>query len=153
MFAVLLFDGECGFCSRVVQWVLRHERRSSLRFASLQSPVAQQLLQGHPQEARGDSVLWIDTDSSLQPLRILDRSAATLRLCRYLGGAWNLLRVAWLVPRPLRDALYDLVARHRHRLASDPACALPTTQQRRRFLVDLQDVAPAEAGSPSDQRL
>jgi predicted DCC family thiol-disulfide oxidoreductase YuxK len=131
-----LFDGECGFCSRVVLWVLRHERQQTLQFAPLESPVARRLLQQHPECTHADSVLWVDMDETMHARRILARSAAALQLCGYLGGAWNLLRVAWLIPRPLRDAVYDLVARNRHRLLGARPCPLPTPEQRRRFLGD-----------------
>jgi predicted DCC family thiol-disulfide oxidoreductase YuxK len=66
----------------------------------------------------------------------LVRSAAALRVMRYLGGAWGALAtIAGLVPRGVRDWGYDLVARHRHRLAVDgAACVIPTAEERARFL-------------------
>lgn len=63
------------------------------------------------------------------------RSAAALRVARYIRGVWALALAAWLVPRPLRDAAYGLVARHRHRLPGGAgACFVPTPEVRARFL-------------------
>lgn len=78
---------------------------------------------------------WVEPGEAGGAERVLLRSAAALRVARYLGRAWSLAMAAWLVPRPLRDAAYDLVARHRHRLpgAAD-ACFVPSPDVRARFL-------------------
>src|SRR5436309_2422772 len=130
--AILLFDGTCGFCARNVQFVLAHERaRRTLRFASLQSALGADVRARHPELARVDSVIWFEPASAARPERLLVRSAAVLRVLRYLGGAWAALGVAgMLVPRILRDGIYDVVARHRHRIVrGEPACLLPTPEQ------------------------
>jgi predicted DCC family thiol-disulfide oxidoreductase YuxK len=87
----------------------------------------------HPALGGADSVVWLEPATATRPERALVRSAAALRVVGYLGGAWTLLWIAWLVPRPLRDAVYDLMARHRHRLSGDP-CVVPGPEQRSRFL-------------------
>jgi len=70
--------------------------------------------------------------------RVLMRSDAVIEAARYLGGVWAFLAaVGGVIPRPIRDGLYRLVASHRHRLAG-PACVIPTAEQRSRFL-DLED--------------
>jgi predicted DCC family thiol-disulfide oxidoreductase YuxK len=67
--------------------------------------------------------------------RVYTRSDAALRIARYLGGPWHLARIGRLVPRAIRDALYDLIARHRHRLsAGGPQCLIPRAEVRARFL-------------------
>jgi len=136
---VLLYDNDCGFCSRIVRLVLRHEKRHTLLFAGLQSPYAQHLLRNHAENNEVDSVLWVDLVDSKTPRQVLKKSAAALRLCSYLGGWWQWLRIAWIVPRPIRDATYDVIARNRHRLQGDAACALPTPNENSRFL----DTAPS----------
>lgn len=140
MTSVLLFDDHCGFCSRIVQWIFRHEHLHTLTFAPLDSDVSRQLLRDHTAWLQKDSVLWVDVDTTGRVQRILSRSSAVLRLCRYVGGLWHLLRLAGILPRPLRDALYDVVARRRHRLFANQPCLLPTTEQRLRFL----DAVPQE---------
>ena len=135
--ALLLFDGTCGFCAQSVQFVLRHDRRRrTLRFASLQSHTGTEVRARHPELEGVDSVIWVEPGDAAQSERVYVRSAAVLRVLRYLGGAWT--GVAWLgtiVPRALRDVVYDLVARHRQKLVRRGAsCLLPTAEERGRFL-------------------
>ena len=126
---LLLYDGTCGFCAESVQLVLRHDRAGTLRFAPLQGAAGAAVRAANPGLDRVDSMVWVDADGAHT------RSDAALRIARYLGGWWRLARVARLVPRPLRDAGYDLIARHRHRLlAGGPSCLVPPPEVRARFL-------------------
>jgi predicted DCC family thiol-disulfide oxidoreductase YuxK len=80
-------------------------------------------------------MIWVETAGTVAAERVFVRSAAALRVARYLGGAWTLVLAAWLVPRPLRDAAYDFLARHRHRLSgAADACFVPPPEDRARFL-------------------
>jgi predicted DCC family thiol-disulfide oxidoreductase YuxK len=75
-------------------------------------------------------MVWVEPDG-----RILVRSDAALRVARYLGGWWKLALIGRLLPRPARDSLYNLIARHRHQLLeTDPSCLLPEPEVRERFL-------------------
>jgi predicted DCC family thiol-disulfide oxidoreductase YuxK len=135
--ALLLYDGTCGFCAESVQFVLRHDRRRrTLRFSSLQGPTALDIRARHPELDVVDSVIWFEPGDNAHPETLLTKSSAVLRVLRYLGGVWRPLGVvAAIVPRALRDAVYDLVARHRHRLIrGGPACVVPTPEERNRFL-------------------
>jgi predicted DCC family thiol-disulfide oxidoreductase YuxK len=129
---LLLYDGSCGFCADTVQFVLTHDvREKTLRFASLQGPTGTSLRARHPGLASADSVVWLDWLDDAAPLV---RSDAALRVLDYLGGAWGVLgALGRLLPIGLRDRAYDLVARHRHRLAAD-ACVIPTAEERARFI-------------------
>jgi predicted DCC family thiol-disulfide oxidoreductase YuxK len=132
---VLLYDGTCGFCADSVQLVLRHDRRRTLRFASLQGAFGAAVRARHPELARADTVVWVDPASEGRGERVLLRSDAALEVAAYLGGWFHLARVAAILPRPLRDAAYDLVARHRHQLSGDgPSCLVPAPDARARFL-------------------
>ena len=131
---VLLYDGTCGFCAESVQLVLRHDRRGTLRFASLDGTFGRAVLARHPELARVDSMVWLDPARDHTPERLFTRSSAALRVARYLGGFWRLATVVGLMPRPVRDALYDLLARHRHQLTrGGRQCLVPTPDQRARF--------------------
>lgn len=131
---VLLYDGTCGFCAESVQLVLRHDAQRTLKFAALDSAFGRAVLARHPELARVDSVVWYDPVPGAGE-RLLTRSSAALQVARYLGGPWRLATLAGLIPRFLRDPLYDLVARHRHQLArGGPQCLVPTPDQRARFL-------------------
>jgi predicted DCC family thiol-disulfide oxidoreductase YuxK len=131
--AVLLYDGTCGFCAGSVQFVLRHERRrATLRFATLEGPLGEAARHTHPALAGVDSVVWLEPSTG----RVLVRSEAALAVAAYLGGPWRVLAaLGRLVPRRLRDAAYDLVARNRYRIAGRvAACPIPTPAQRGRFI-------------------
>ena len=132
---VLLYDGACGFCAESVQLVLRHDRRRTLRFAALQGAYGRALRARHPELDGVDSMVWVEPDETANGSRVLVRSDAALRVARYLGGWWNLAMIGRLLPRPVRDSLYNLIARHRHRLLeTDPTCLLPDPEVRERFL-------------------
>jgi predicted DCC family thiol-disulfide oxidoreductase YuxK len=135
---VLLYDGTCGFCADSVQLVLRHDRRRTLRFASLQGVFGTAVRARHPELAQADSVAWVEPAIPGHAERVLLRSDAALRVAAYLGGWFHLMRVAAVLPRRLRDAAYDLVARHRHQLSGDgPSCLVPGPEVRARFLDSL----------------
>lgn len=137
---VLLYDGSCGFCAESVQLVLRHDRRGSLRFAPLQGKFGAAVRTAHPELEGTDSMVWVEPGGPAGG-RVLVRSEAALRIAGYLGGWWSLLLPLRVVPRSWRDALYDLVARHRHRLlTSGPACLVPAPEVRNRF-IDLDDAS------------
>jgi predicted DCC family thiol-disulfide oxidoreductase YuxK len=133
---VLLYDGSCGFCARSVQFVLDHERdRHFLRFTTLQGVLADSLRsRDHALDAI-DSVIWYEVGEQPDTVAVFVRSAAVLRVLRYLGGGWSMLAtVGSIVPRPVRDWIYDVVARYRRRIIRRaPSCLIPTPEQRARF--------------------
>ena len=136
MSPVLFYDGECALCTRSVRFVLRHEGRGTLRFASLEGAFARSVLARHPGLQGLDTVVWYEPAGEGRPERLLTRSAAVLEVLRYVGGGWKVLgRVAAAVPASLRDAAYRAVARHRRRLfGRADKCALPPPAARHRFL-------------------
>jgi predicted DCC family thiol-disulfide oxidoreductase YuxK len=133
---VLLYDGLCGLCDGSVQFVLRHDRRGVMRFATLQGDFARGVLARHPGLAGVDSLMLVETDPATGEERVATRSTGVLRIARYLGGPWPALAGAFsVVPRFLRDAAYDLVARTRFRLFGRlDRCRVPEPAQRARFL-------------------
>jgi predicted DCC family thiol-disulfide oxidoreductase YuxK len=131
---ILLYDGTCGFCAWSVQLVLRHDRRHTLRFASLQGDYGTGVRARHPELGGVDSIVWVAPNQGSAGEEVAVRSDAALRVARYLGGWWTIVLVARVIPRPFRDALYDLVARNRHRLVRGGAsCLLPGPEVRERF--------------------
>ena len=132
---ILLYDGSCGFCAASVQFVLRHDRTGTLRFAPLDGPIGREIVRRHPEIASVDSAVWVEPAVAAAAETVLTRSAAALRVARYLGGVWRLAALARIVPRAWRDAAYGVVARHRHRLArGEPQCLEPTPEQQNRFV-------------------
>ena len=135
MAAIILFDGVCNLCNSFVQFVIGHDAAGQFQFAALQSEAAQALL-----ARRGVPAPAADADPTsvllLEDGRLYSHSAAVLRIARRLGGSWALLAApAWLLPAPVRDAIYCFVARHRYRwFGRQPACWLPTPALQARFL-------------------
>src|SRR5271166_6539441 len=128
---MLVYDGSCGFCSRSVQFILRHERRHDLLFVPRDSELGKQLRQSHGMEGV-ESMLWIDNG------RVFTESEAVIRAADYLGGWWSMFAVAGAIcPSALLRRLYRLVARNRRRISSSSAsCVLPSAEQRSRFWAD-----------------
>jgi len=127
---VILFDGVCNLCNGFVDFVIARDRDAQFRFASLQSDAARRLLGGVQREAPpGDSVVLIEQG------RVFRRSEAALRIARRLGAPWSFAYPLVAVPCFIRDGVYDVIARHRYRwFGKRPACRVPTSDLRRRFL-------------------
>ncbi len=128
---LLLYDGVCALCNGAVKFVLRRDASGSVRFASLQGDTAARLLAERPELAAIDSMIWLDGAG-----RASVRSAAALAIADHVGGIWALAAsIGRIVPRPLRDKAYDLIARTRYRLFGRyDACPIPPAEHRSRFL-------------------
>src|ERR1700681_2080089 len=105
---LFIFDGVCVLCSGGARWLMRHDKREIFRFAAAQSPIGQALYR-HYGVAIDETYLLIDHGL------VYGKSSGYLQMLSILGGWWNLLRVLHLVPRALRDRIYDVVARNRYR--------------------------------------
>ncbi len=127
---VILFDGVCNLCNGFVQFVIARDPQGRLSFASLQSDAAVRLLARTPLAAsRGESIVVIEGG------RMFTRSTAALRILRALGFPWSLGYALIAVPRPIRDWVYDRVARNRYAwFGKREVCMVPTPELRRRFL-------------------
>lgn len=126
---LILFDGECNLCDGFVQFVIARDPQATFRFAALRSVAAEEAL-----EAAGcrddlpDSIVLIDSG------RVRMKSGAVLAVLRRLHRLWPLTAPLWLVPSPLRDVVYDAVARRRIRwFGRRDACWVPTPELRARF--------------------
>lgn len=126
---ILLFDGECGFCNKSVQFLLRREKNKRLHFAPLQSEVGKQLRTYFEIDSRTDSIILIRDHSAYI------KSCAALRLSTYMRGLWPLMMVFTLIPFFLRNPVYDFIARRRMRwFGRVDNCALLQKEDRSRFL-------------------
>ena len=133
---IVFYDGVCGLCNRLVQFLLKRDRHDRLRFASLQSDFASEVLNRHGIDPRDlDTVHVVENYQEPNELA-LNRSDAILRAGRELGGLWSFAaRLGYLVPRPLRDLFYRLVATNRYRVFGKyETCMLPEPQHRAKFL-------------------
>lgn len=134
-YPVLLYDGVCGMCNKSVQSILKHDRKGAMRFAALQSDYGQAALDRHPELKGLDSVVLLEKFDATGEERAFAQSTAALRVLSYLGGIWKLFLIAYILPRSLRDALYNFVARNRYEVfGKHDACMLPSPETRARFL-------------------
>lgn len=130
---LVVYDGECGLCSRTVRWLLHRDRHSRLRFIAADSPRAAAFIARSGVGARPSSILAVHAPGTPQQ-RIFSRSEAVRTVLRELPQPWPFAAAALgLVPRPLRDLAYRVVARLRHRLGPR-SCPAFTPAERQRFL-------------------
>jgi len=127
---VVVFDGECAFCNRWVDFLLRFDRRDIFRFTARQSEagIAFSRRAGLPEGGVGSIIV-------VEGGQVLLRSTAVLRMSRLLGFPFSLAAIFGVIPVAIRDAGYDFVARNRTRwFGRTQACRLPAAAERHRFL-------------------
>jgi predicted DCC family thiol-disulfide oxidoreductase YuxK len=136
---ILLYDGVCGLCNRLVTFILRRDRNAIFHFASLQSAFAAPILTRHAANPTDLDTVYVVLNHELPDESLLSRSEAVFFVLEQLGGLWRTVAsLLQLLPKFLRDASYATVARHRYRIfGRSEVCALPSDADRSRFL-DLQ---------------
>lgn len=127
---ILLFDGDCHFCDQSVQFVIKHDKREIFHFAALQSSFGQQLLTDYNLPTNDfDSFVLITKKGSYT------KSTAALHVCLELGGLWRILYLFVFLPRPLRNGIYNFVAKNRYKwFGKKKQCLIPSPEIRKRFL-------------------
>lgn len=127
---IVLFDGVCQLCSLWVKFLLRFDRKQRFKLAAMQSPQGQVILTRHALPTQ-----HFDTMLLVEGSRIYTRSTAFLRVMAQLPLPWPLACVGWIIPRALRDALYNLVARNRYTLfGRTERCLVIDPTQAERFV-------------------
>ena len=127
---IILFDGVCNLCAGSVQFILRHDRRKVLLFASLQSEEGREITRHfHISGETSDTFFLVENGV------LYRRSTGALRVLKQLGYAWKLLYGLIIVPGFVRDAVYDWIARNRYAwFGKRHECWIPTPELRARFL-------------------
>ena len=140
---VLLYDGVCGLCNRTVQFVLKRDRSDVFRFAALQSALGRRILERHSINPADLDTFYVvvefdasQPEGSDQNAGLLARSDAVSFVLRELGGMWGLVGgLFMMLPRSVRDGMYNLVARSRYRMFGRyEKCPVPSEADRKRFL-------------------
>jgi predicted DCC family thiol-disulfide oxidoreductase YuxK len=128
---VLLFDGECKFCNNTVNFVIKRDAKARIRFAMLQSIVAQQLLAQYGLPTTDlKSFVFIDQGVAYT------RSDAAIRVCRYFSGLWKTGYALLIIPPFIRNAIYDFIAVRRYKwFGRTSTCLVPTPLIQQRFLM------------------
>ena len=126
----VFFDGVCNLCNRGVNFLIKHDKKGVLKFASLQSEYAQNTI---PKELLNRENL--DTIVVYTNGKLYNRSNAVLKLCKILGGGFYVFLIGYLIPRFIRDGLYRFIANNRYRWFGKTAqCRIPTVDLKDRFL-------------------
>lgn len=128
-FPIVFYDGECGFCNRSVQFILDHERNTTIHFCAIQSETATRFFREH-NFATPDLTTFYFWDGT----QLFERSTAGLKLTKHLKIPYSWFRFFLFVPQFFRDGIYNWIAKRRHRLARHQ-CVLPSIEQRERFLI------------------
>ena len=130
---LVLFDGVCNLCEKVVRFIIARDSAARFQFCALQSPAAQRILSQHdyPHDALASVLLLADGE-------LHSKSRAALRIARQLDRPWPLFYYGFCwIPRGVADALYDFIGRRRYRwFGSKAECWLPSDEQRQRFIDD-----------------
>lgn len=127
---IVVFDSQCLLCNSWVQFLLKHDHQGRIRFASIQSEVGHRMLARAGLQLDGLATLLVEDKG-----RTWQHTAAILRVLHALGWPWRLAWLGWLIPAPLRDSMYRLVARNRYRIfGRAETCLLPDPAQAWRFL-------------------
>jgi predicted DCC family thiol-disulfide oxidoreductase YuxK len=128
---IVMFDGFCNLCNSSVQFILNRDPEEKFVFAALTWPVAQTILKQNPGFENVDSILLF------QNSRLYHKSSAALRIAGKLKGFWPLLKIFLLVPKPVRDIIYDWIAKNRYRwFGKKESCMIPDRDLSHRFLTE-----------------
>lgn len=133
---VILFDGVCNLCDRWVNYIIKKDRKKLFLFASLQSAAGQSILRQHA----GSSCPVPDSLVLYHDGKIYFQSDAALRVAVLLGGWWKCAGILMLIPRPMRNGVYDFIARNRYKFwGKKDICMIPSPEVRSRFLDDVSE--------------
>jgi predicted DCC family thiol-disulfide oxidoreductase YuxK len=134
-YSLVLYDGVCGLCNRVVRFLLRRDRNDRLRFAALQSALAQRVMARHQEQAGAMDTVLLVRGHEKSSEQLLVRSEAAIEAVRTLGGGWALCAALYILPRFARDAAYDCIARRRYQIFGRfESCPLPDSSVQHKFL-------------------
>ena len=130
MNGIILFDGVCNFCNSSVNFIIDRDATNYFKFGALQSNEGQALLKEHNQSTDSfDTLILIEGDA------LFTRSTAALRIAKKLSGLWPLFYIFIILPKFLRDPIYNLIAKNRYKMfGKKDVCRLPRPQERAKFL-------------------
>lgn len=126
---ILLFDGECNLCNRVVQFVIKRDKEKKFVFASLQSDAGKKMLEKYKVNA-----VKLETFVLIKNETAYLRSSASLEVVREVGGVWKLLYAFVIIPAFIRDGIYNFIAKRRYKIFGKATCMVPSPELKSRFL-------------------
>lgn len=129
---IIIFDGICNLCNGFVRFVIKQDKDAKFKFCSLQSEKAKKILSDYDinSEDLKSVVLIVDQ-------KIYTKSDAALKIGQLLGGVWWVSGIFFIVPKFIRDVIYNFLAQNRYRwFGKSATCVLPTEEIKSRFLID-----------------
>lgn len=129
-YPIILFDGVCNLCNGAVQFIIERDSKAKLKFAALQSDIGVNLVKKHQLSEQ-----FLDTIVLIENGNAYVRSEAVLRLSRHLDGYWSWLYGLLIVPKFVRDSLYNFIGKNRYQwFGKEESCMMPTPDLQLRFL-------------------
>jgi len=128
---IILFDGICNLCNSAVQYIIKRDKNDEFRFATLQGEIGQQLInERNIDTTKLDSIILIEPG-----IAYYSKSTAALEISQSFGGFWKMAYVLKLIPKQLRNIVYDWVARNRYGwYGKQEECMVPTPELKAKFL-------------------
>ena len=127
---IIFFDGVCNLCNGFVQFIINRDKNKVFLFAPLQSEAAKSRnLVSSNHSGEYESVIYVCGEFQYE------KSTAAIKIARDLGGLWTLTGVFYIVPRPIRDWFYKIIAKNRYKIfGMRQSCMVPTPELKDRFL-------------------
>ncbi|WP_405212094.1 thiol-disulfide oxidoreductase DCC family protein [Dokdonia sp. Asnod2-E02] len=127
---IILFDGVCNLCNGAITFIIQRDKKDLFRYAPLQSEIGKELAAKHHIDLdKVDSIILVTEDKAYA------KSTAALRIAKQLSAGWPLLAIFLILPRFLRDVVYDFIARNRYKwFGKKEACMIPTPELKSKFL-------------------
>ena len=127
---VILFDGICNFCNSAVNFTIKRNKKANICFAPMQTAAGEKLLQHYNLPADDmQSFIFIEKGIANK------QSTAALKVCRHLRGLWPLCYGFIIVPKFIRDGIYNWIAKNRYKwFGVRQQCMIPTPEVKARFL-------------------
>ncbi|MEI3604094.1 DCC1-like thiol-disulfide oxidoreductase family protein [Pseudogracilibacillus sp. SE30717A] len=125
---IILFDGQCHFCNGSVQFIIKRDPKAIFSFASLQSEIGQSLLNEYNVPAHENSLILISNN------HFYSKSTAALKISKELRFLWKLCYFFIIIPVPIRDFIYNIIAKNRYKLINKTVCEIPSPEDKKRFL-------------------
>ncbi|GAB4132791.1 MAG: thiol-disulfide oxidoreductase DCC family protein [Bacteroidia bacterium] len=128
--SIVLFDGVCNFCNNSINFIIRNDVKDRFRFAPLQSELGKKIQQQfHLDDEQLSSVILIENN------KIYTKTTAALRIAKKLKGLWPLMYAFIIIPYPVRDIAYNIIAKYRYKWwGQKDACMIPTPEIRNKFI-------------------
>ena len=128
---IIVFDGVCNLCNGAIQFMIKRDKKRQFRYTSLQGALGKQLLaERNIDPSKIDSIILIEPD-----VAYYYKSSAALEISKGLSGMYPLMSIFLIIPSPIRDFVYDIIAKNRYKwFGKKESCMIPTKEQQELFL-------------------